>query len=129
MIYTPAWRACSIWDNEMKRIIALCALLACLPASAQNLTVGSKRFTESFILGEILAQSAGGTHKPGLGNTAILLEALKSGSIDLYPEYTGTIAREILKSVERLGLAALNQRLQLLGLAARFVLGFSNSYI
>ena len=57
----------------MKRIIALCALLACLPASAQNLTVGSKRFTESFILGEILAQSVG----------AILLEALNAGSIDL----------------------------------------------
>ena len=112
----------------MKRIIALCALCACLPASAQNLTVGSKRFTESFILGEILAQSVGATHKPGLGNTAILLEALKSGSIDLYPEYTGTIAREILKSEERLGLAALNQRLQPLGLAAGIPLGFSNSY-
>src|SRR5688500_17464371 len=124
----PAWRACSFWEHEMKRIIALCALLACLPASAQTLTVGSKRFTESYILGDIIAQSAGGTHKPGLGNTAILLEALKAGSIDLYPEYTGTIAREILKSEERLDLAALNQKLQPLGLAASVPLGFSNSY-
>ena len=91
-------------------------------------TVGSKRFTESYILGEILAQAAGGTHKPGLGNTAILQEALKSGSVDVYPEYTGTIAREILKTDERLDLAALNARLAPLGLAASIPLGFSNAY-
>jgi osmoprotectant transport system permease protein len=107
-----------------------CALWACLPASAQQapLTVGSKRFTESYILGEIVSQTAGGTHKPGLGNTAILLEALKAGSIDLYPEYTGTIAREILNSEERLDLAQINRRLASLGLAASIPLGFSNSY-
>ena len=90
--------------------------------------VGSKRFTESYILGEILAQTAGGTHRPGLGNTAILVEALKSGAIDLYPEYTGTIAREILKTEARVDLAGLNARLQPLGLAASVSLGFSNSY-
>jgi osmoprotectant transport system permease protein len=107
-----------------------CALWACLPASAQQtpLTVGSKRFTESYILGEIVSQTAGGSHKPGLGNTAILLEALKAGSIDVYPEYTGTIAREILKSEERLDLAQINRRLASLGLAASIPLGFSNSY-
>jgi len=102
--------------------------LACASAEAQTLTVGSKRFTESYILGEIISQTAGGTHKPGLGNTAILLEALKAGSIDVYPEYTGTIAREILKSEERLDLAALNEKLKPLGLAASIPLGFSNSY-
>jgi osmoprotectant transport system permease protein len=101
---------------------------ACAAAQAQTLTVGSKRFTESYILGEIIARSVDGTHKPGLGNTAILLEALKAGSIDVYPEYTGTIAREILKSEERLDLAALNQKLKPLGLAASIPLGFSNSY-
>ena len=112
----------------MKRLTAICALLVCIPASAQTLTVGSKRFTESYILGEIIAQSVNGTHKPGLGNTAILLEALKAGSIDLYPEYTGTIAREILKSEERLDLAGINRRLAPLGLSASIPLGFSNSY-
>jgi osmoprotectant transport system permease protein len=114
----------------MKKLIAICALSACIPASAhaQTLTVGSKRFTESYILGEILSQSAKGAHKPGLGNTAILLEALKAGSIDVYPEYTGTIAREILKSEERLDLAGLNRKLAPLGLAASIPLGFSNSY-
>ena len=97
-------------------------------ACADTLKVGSKRFTESYILGELLAQAAGAEHKPGLGNTAILQEALKSGAIDAYPEYTGTIAREILKTDERLDLAALNRRLQPLGLAASVPLGFGNSY-
>jgi osmoprotectant transport system permease protein len=114
----------------MRKILVACALWACLPANAQQapLTVGSKRFTESYILGELVSQTAGGTHKPGLGNTAILLEALKAGSIDLYPEYTGTIAREILKSEERLDLAQINRRLASLGLAASVPLGFSNGY-
>jgi osmoprotectant transport system permease protein len=111
----------------MKWVGMLAAVIACA-AQAQTFTVGSKRFTESYILGEILSQTAGAAHKPGLGNTAILLEALKAGAIDLYPEYTGTIAREILKSEERLDLAALNQRLKSLGLAASVPLGFSNSY-
>ena len=102
--------------------------MACAAGEAQTLTVGSKRFTESYILGEILSQTAKGTHKPGLGNTAILLEALKAGAIDVYPEYTGTIAREILKSEDRLDLAALNARLKALGLAVSVPLGFSNSY-
>jgi osmoprotectant transport system permease protein len=114
----------------MRKLAAVCALLILTPASAgsQPLTVGSKRFTESYILGEIISQTAGGTHKPGLGNTAILLEALKAGSIDVYPEYTGTIAREILKSEERLDLSEINRQLAALGLAASTPLGFSNSY-
>jgi osmoprotectant transport system permease protein len=70
----------------------------------QGLIIGSKRFTESYILSEIFSQlivdSGKGpvTQKNGLGNTGILVSALKSGEIDLYPEYTGTISREILKS-------------------------------
>jgi osmoprotectant transport system permease protein len=101
---------------------------ASAPAGADTLKVGSKRFTESYILGELLARVAGGEHKPGLGNTAILYEALKSGAVDVYPEYTGTIAREILKTGDNLDLAQLNRRLLPLGLAVSVPLGFSNSY-
>jgi osmoprotectant transport system permease protein len=104
------------------------ALAACTVQAQDSLRVGSKRFTESYILGELLAQIAGAQHRPGLGNTAILSEALRSGAVDVYPEYTGTIAREVLKTEEPLDLAALNRRLQPLGLAASVPLGFSNSY-
>jgi osmoprotectant transport system permease protein len=107
--------------------IALAAA-ACAASASEAPVIGSKRFTESYIVGEILAQVSGGRHRPGLGNTAILVEALRNGAIDVYPEYTGTIAREILKTDERLDVAGLNERLAPLGLAAGFPLGFSNSY-
>jgi len=101
----------------------------CAAAHAEPLKLGSKRFTESYILGEILAQSAApAVHRPGLGNTAILVEALKNGAIDVYPEYTGTIAREILKSPGPLSLSQINEQLAPLGLAAGYPLGFSNTY-
>jgi osmoprotectant transport system permease protein len=111
-------------------------LLASLPlaAGAATLTVGSKRFTESYILGEIVAQAAAGAgeakveNTPGLGNTGIVFQALQTGAIDVYPEYTGTIAREILQRNEELDLAALNRALAPMSLAAGVPLGFNNSY-
>lgn len=114
-------------------LVLVAALAAATAAGAEPLRVGSKRFTESYILGEILAQSARragepAEHLPGMGNTAILLEALRAGAIDAYPEYTGTIAREILKDAGLRDLAAINARLAPLGLAASLPLGFSDGY-
>ena len=100
---------------------------------AAPLNVGSKRFTESYILGEILkqtAEAAGETtvvHQQGLGNTAIVLNALTSGNIDVYPEYTGTIAKEILKLEAVPSLAELNAALAPKGLAVAVPLGFNNT--
>jgi osmoprotectant transport system permease protein len=111
----------------LRAFIAVLALVM-TSVAAETIKVGSKRFTESYILGEILARAAGGEHKPGLGNTAILYEALKNGAVDVYPEYTGTIAREILKTEDNPDLPQLNRRLQPLGLAVSVPLGFSNSY-
>jgi osmoprotectant transport system permease protein len=97
--------------------------------------VVSKRFTESYILGDIVSQAvttAGHDRvvlKSGLGNTGILLSALRSGEIDLYPEYTGTITREILKTEQVLSLAEINARLLSSGLQAGVLLGFDNSYV
>jgi osmoprotectant transport system permease protein len=113
--------------------VALLLAAAWTAQAAETLQVGSKRFTESYILGEIIvhtARAAGATaeHRPGMGGTAILFQALSSGAIDVYPEYTGTIAREILKTDARLGLRELNARLAQLGLAASVPLGFNNTY-
>ena len=110
----------------------LFAATGALPAS--DLTVGSKRFTESYILGEIIAQSAQPAnearvvHKAGLGNTAILFAALKSGAIDVYPEYSGTLVHELLGGGSGTTLAEINRALAPLGLAAGIPLGFSNTY-
>ena len=101
-------------------------------AAAEVLKVGSKRFTESYILGELLAQAAAPygavEHKAGLGNTGILYAALRTGSIDVYPEYSGTIAREILKLEGNPTPAELNRALTPLGLAVSIPLGFNNTY-
>jgi len=97
--------------------------------NAEPLRVGSKRFTESYILGEILVNAAGGAvHRQGLGNTGIVFAALKSGSIDLYPEYTGTIAKEILKLEGAAGAEELNRGLAPMGFGVAVPLGFNNSY-
>ncbi len=111
-------------------------LLLALPAFAQTptLNVGSKRFAESRILGEIVTQTtnavgeAHAAHQSGLGNTGIVFAALQSGSIDIYPEYTGTITQELLKTKETLDLPAMNARLAPLGLAAGIPLGFNDTY-
>ncbi len=116
-------------------LLACAALALALPAAgAETLTVGSKRFTESYVLGEILrqvAEAAGEAqvqYKPGLGNTGIVFAALAGGGIDLYPEYTGTIEREILRNGAAADLAELNRRLAPLGLGVAVPLGFDNTY-
>ena len=112
----------------------LTVLLAPVLATAQPVNVGSKRFTESYILAEIVAQtvSAAGearaVHQPGLGNTAILFAALKSGAVHVYPEYTGTLAFELLGLARVPALEELNGELARHGLIAAVPLGFSNSY-
>src|SRR5687767_1799720 len=99
-----------------------------------TLSVGSKRFTESYVLGEILTQTAArpgeaqAVHQQGLGNTGILFAALKAGAIHVYPEYTGTIAFELLGLKRVPDLDELNRRLAGDGLAVGVPLGFANSY-
>ena len=101
--------------------------------AADSLGVGSKRFTESYVLGEIVrqtlqAQGIAAEHKQGLGNTGVLEQALASGSVDLYPEYTGTIVRELLEHEGNPSLAELNTWLAPRGLKAAVPLGFNNTY-
>ena len=111
-------------------MLALLLAAAGMAQGGDLLRVGSKRFTESYILGEIIAQSVpgGAEYKPGLGNTGIVYAALKAGSIDVYPEYSGTIAREILGLQGAFTLDQLRQRLARDGLGVGVPLGFSNGY-
>jgi len=70
-------------------------------SSGPTITVGSKDFTEQFILGSMYAQALdangfNGVAKLDLGSAPIADKALQNGQIDLYPEYTGTSLVEIL---------------------------------
>lgn len=125
------------WQLALLLLLALFGLAPVAPAAHaadDTLRVGSKRFTESYILAELLAQTAAPhTAAPpvlrqGLGNTAIVYEALRSGAIDLYAEYTGTIALEILKGTPAATPEAMNAALAPLGLGVAIPLGFNDGY-
>jgi osmoprotectant transport system permease protein len=119
-------------------LIGVLAAVVCwsTTVAAAQVVVGSKRFTESYILGEIVretlqAQGVEAVHRQGLGNTGILEQALASGAVDVYPEYTGTIVRELLKrpqSDANPTLAELNEWLAPRGLKVAVPLGFNNTY-
>ena len=82
-------------------LLVLLGAGSCAPR-ADRIVVGAKNFTEQDILGEILAQqlerrtSLAVERKLHLGGTFVCHQALVSGEIDLYPEYTGTALVAIL---------------------------------
>jgi osmoprotectant transport system permease protein len=101
--------------------------------SAPQVVVGSKKFTESVILGELAAQlaraaGAEAAHRRELGGTRVLWSALLRGDIDVYPEYTGTIVQEILSGREISDDAALRAALLEGGVVMSRPLGFNNTY-
>jgi osmoprotectant transport system permease protein len=113
--------------------LALGGLLAAAPAATPEVRVGSKAFTESIVLGEIvagLAASAGARaeHRAALGGTRVVWEALVRGEIDAYVEYTGTLAREVLAGEPVPDEVALRAALERRGVALGPRLGFENTY-
>jgi osmoprotectant transport system permease protein len=114
----------------------IAALPLAVPAAAADgvIRVGSKSFTESYILAEIIAQvieqvgEARAERRVGLGGTGLTQRALESGAIDIYPEYTGTLALVILKDPALQTIEALRARLEAGGLTVSASLGFANTY-
>ncbi len=101
--------------------------------SQTTIRVGTKHSNEPYILGEMVAQilEDGGytvERKFNLGGTAVSFEALRNNAIDVYPEYSGTIAAEILKqkftSLDTLKAKLL--KLYQLEISAPY--GFNNTY-
>jgi len=120
--------------------IVLSLLLCLVPAQTPGddrtdrpIRVGSKKFTENVILGEIvtqLARSEGlpAEHRRELGGTRVLWNALVGGDIDVYPDYTGTIQREILKQYNLETEREIETKLAEFGIRISRPLGFNNTY-
>ena len=120
----------------------LCALLlvpaagvagASAPSDGLAVRVGSKKFTESVILGEIvthLARQAGWetVHRRELGGTRVVWNALLGGEIDAYVEYTGTLIQEIFAGEAVTTRDELSRALAARGLRMSQPLGFNNTY-
>ena len=99
----------------------------------QTLNIGSKKFTESVILGEIATQIAKSEkirveHKAELGGTAILFNSLLNGDVDIYPEYSGTLLFEILQQEKLASFKEVKQSLLNKGITTIGPLGFNNTY-
>lgn len=69
-----------------------------------DILIGSKNFTENYILAEMFAilienyTSLDADTKLGFGGTKLIFDALNTGEIDMYPEYTGTGLLVILQT-------------------------------
>jgi osmoprotectant transport system permease protein len=124
----------------MKKIIAAVISLLIVSLSLfvfferrTEVVVGSKKFTESVILGNVLEQLAQSTgylvgHRAELGGTRLLWESLKTGEIDAYVEYTGTLINEIYQSEKGLTPEGMAARLAKDGIKMSRPLGFNDTY-
>ena len=120
------------------RVLLAAAVLALVPAPGSSagapVTVGSKAFPESWVLAEALAQvmrSEGAPdvrHRYNLGGTEIVFQALRSGDVDVYPEYTGTILEVVLHDPRPLSLPEMRRALAGQGLGVSDPIGFNDSY-
>lgn len=120
------------------QFLALTALLVCLlpvltGCKSKSVVVGSKKFTESYVLGEIAKKILHDSgvrveHRQGLGGTVIVWQALLHGDIAMYPEYTGTISEEILKVKGGMTAEAMRESLKKQGIGMTDDLGFNDGY-
>ncbi len=115
--------------------LLLAGLFASLAANPQTrpIVIGSKTFTESYLLAEMMAQMLEDRgyqvqRRTGLGGTLVAFQALQTGEIDLYPEYTGTVAQAVLEMEGALDGPELNAMLAPLGVELLAPLGFNNTY-
>ncbi|HUM09384.1 MAG TPA: glycine betaine ABC transporter substrate-binding protein [Myxococcaceae bacterium] len=111
------------------KVLLLLALSAV--ADPRPVRVGSKAFTESVIVGELatgVLQRHGlrAEHVRGLGGTRVVWDALVRGEVDVYPEYTGTLAEEIFGG--RVRADALGPALAAAGIELGPALGFEDGY-
>ena len=112
---------------------SLIVVAAVFSASASPVIIGSKKFTESYVLAEIAKRALTDAgipveHRQGMGGTIILWQALRGGQIDAYPEYTGTVAQEILKGDHSSSLDEIRDSLARFGVGMTEPLGFNNTY-
>ena len=117
----------------MKLVCGFLCAAAVSTLAANPVVIGSKKFTESYVLGEIAKRTLNESdipaeHRQGMGGTIIVWQALRGAQIDAYPEYTGTIAEEILKDQQLHSAAAIRDALSKFGVGMTEPLGFNNTY-
>jgi osmoprotectant transport system permease protein len=127
---------CSIWlllSLSLAVFISGPSKVVAEPDEGRTIGVGSKAFTESQVLGYVakgLIEKKGFETRQrfGLGGTGFVWKALTTGEIDVYPEYTGTIKKEILSDQKIKSEEQLREALAEYGIGMTDSLGFNNTY-
>ena len=118
-------------------LVAALALIGARPSRHRAVVVGSKNFTEQVLLGEIVSalleeRGLAVDRRLNLGGTNVCHEAVMSGQLDVYVEYTGTALTDILKRPVRADPAAVLTEVRAayppLGLRVGQPLGFNNTF-
>jgi len=128
------WRGIAVFAVLLALLLPCCA-----PSHANRLVIGSKNFTESLMLGELLAQMVEARtqlkvdRRFYLAGTYICQQAMLAGRIDIYPEYTGTALTAILKQKVAGDRAGVYQRVKSeyethLGLTVSPPFGFNDTF-
>ena len=132
-------RKCRECGELLCSILLVLLLSSCGPTRANRIVIGSKNFTESLMLGELMAQQIEAhshlkvERRFYLAGTYICQQAILSGRIDIYPEYTGTALTAILNQKVKRDHAEIYQRVKSeyearLGLTLAPPFGFNNTF-
>jgi len=113
--------------------IIICTSCSSSHDSQKEIKIGSKKFTESVIIGDIISQLATSQgadveYRKELGGTRVLWNGLLGGDIDIYPEYTGTVTQEILSDKNITNQRELKEELAKYKIGISQPLGFNNTY-
>jgi osmoprotectant transport system substrate-binding protein len=120
-------------------LAAVLCLTSCAPSHSERIVISSKNFTESLVLGELMAQEIE-AHTPlkverrfYLAGTYICQQGILAGRIDIYPEYTGTALTAILKQKPESDRTQVYQRVKSeyekrLGLTLGPAFGFNDTF-
>jgi osmoprotectant transport system substrate-binding protein len=120
-------------------ILITLLLASCAPSHADRIVIGSKNFTESLMLAELIAQQIEAhtqlkaERRFYLAGTYICQQAMLAGRIDIYPEYTGTAVTAILKQKVEGDRAEVYERVKneyesLFGLTLAPAFGFNDTF-
>jgi osmoprotectant transport system substrate-binding protein len=137
-VRAPRWTLCAVVLSPTLLVLLILFTSACAPPHSDRVVIGSKNFTESLILGELMAQqieahtSLKVERRFYLAGTYICHQAVLAGRIDIYPEYTGTALSAIFKQQAGGDRAAVYQRVknayERLGLTLGPGFGFNDTF-
>lgn len=138
VVRPPRWTLCAVVPCSILLALLLVLTSSCAPSHSDRVVIGSKNFTESLILGELMAQQIEAhaglkvERRFYLAGTYICHQAVLAGRIDIYPEYTGTALSAVLKQQAGGDQAAVYQRVksayERLGLTLGPGFGFNDTF-